>query len=54
MPSADEPRRVQQQVLVDVSSARARKKQAFIREQLKKNMVTRQIIKPAYGEAMVY
>ncbi|KAF5838835.1 hypothetical protein DUNSADRAFT_2093 [Dunaliella salina] len=53
-PSADEPRRIQQQVLVDVSSARARKKQAFIREQLRKNMVTRQIVKPAYGEAMVF
>jgi len=30
---------VQQQVLVDLAGARARKKQAFIREQLRKNMV---------------
>lgn len=50
----DHFRRVQKQLLVDVASARSRRKHEFILEQLRKSMVTRRIVKPAFGEVLVY
>lgn len=50
----DQSRRVQKQLLADVSAARDRRKHEFILEQLRKSMVTRRVVRPAYGEVLVY
>ncbi|GIL84279.1 hypothetical protein Vretimale_15928 [Volvox reticuliferus] len=50
----DQFRRVQKQLLADVSAARSRRKHDFILEQLRKSMVTRRVVRPAYGEVLVY
>lgn len=38
----------------DVASARGRNKEAYIREQLRRHMVVRRVVKPGYGEVVVY
>ncbi|GFR44041.1 hypothetical protein Agub_g5201 [Astrephomene gubernaculifera] len=50
----DQFRRVQSQLLADVSAARSRRKHEFILEQLRRSMVTRRVVRPAYGEVLVY
>ncbi|GLC73822.1 hypothetical protein PLESTF_001424700 [Pleodorina starrii] len=50
----DQFRRVQKQLLADVAAARGRRKHEFILEQLRKAMVTRRVVRPAYGEVLVY
>ncbi|KXZ51260.1 hypothetical protein GPECTOR_13g747 [Gonium pectorale] len=50
----DHFRRVQKQLLADVSAARSRRKHEFILEQLRRSMVTRRIVKPSFGEVLVY
>lgn len=47
-------RHVQKQLLTDVSSARSRNKDAFIRNQLRKQMVQSQVVRPGYGEVAVF
>jgi nephrocystin-4 len=45
---------VQKQLLTDVSSVRARQKHALIKEQLRRNLVISRVIRPGYGEVVVY
>lgn len=52
--SGDQFRRVQKQLLADVSAARSRRKHEFILEQLRKSMVTRRVVRPSFGEVLVY
>lgn len=55
MPRIDDPvRRLQQQLLADVSSARSRRKHATILDTLRKSMVTKRTLRPGFGEVIVY
>lgn len=50
----DHNRRIQAQLLTDVSSARRRQKHNFILESLRQSMVVKRTVRPNYGEVLVY
>lgn len=47
-------RRVQKQLLTDLTSARARQKDSIIRDRLRQDMVVTRVLRPGYGEVVVY
>ena len=47
-------RQVQKQLLTDVTSVRSRQKEALIKDQLRRNLVITRVIRPGYGEVVVY
>lgn len=49
-----EYRQVQKQLLADVGSVRSRQKEALIKDQLRRNLVITRVIRPGYGEVVVY
>jgi nephrocystin-4 len=47
-------RQVQKQLLTDVASVRSRQKEQAIRDRLRRTMVVSRVIRPGYGEVVVY
>ena len=47
-------RQVQKQLLADVTSVRSRQKESLIKDQLRRNLVISRVIRPGYGEVVIY
>ena len=45
---------MQKQLLTDLTSARARQKDSIIRDRLRQDMVVTRVLRPGYGEVVVY